>query len=232
MVRTNEYGQPVGEPVPGWVPAPLPEATQLLGQYCRLERLDASRHADQLYDAYAAAPDGRDWTYLGTGPYAARDAYLEWAKGAAAESDPRHYAVIDLATGRAVGSLSLLRHDPAFGVIEVGWVMFSRSLQRTPISTEAQYLLMAYIFDDLGYRRYEWKCDSLNEPSRNAALRLGFSYEGTFRNNVVYKGRSRDTAWFSITLTEWPSLKAGFDAWLNPNNFDSEGLQLTKLHAR
>ena len=231
MVRSNEYGQPVGEPVQGWEPAPLPEAPQLAGRYCRLEVLDVDLHADQLYEAYAEAPDDRDWTYLDTGPYPTRESYREWAKVASAGTDPRHYAVTECATGRAVGTLSLLRHDSRFGVIEVGWVMFSPRLRRTPISTEAQFLLMAYVFEELGYRRYEWKCDSLNEPSKNAALRLGFQYEGTFRNNVVYKGRNRDTAWYSIIAQEWPRLKDGFLAWLEPKNFDGGGLQLSKLHA-
>ena len=230
MVRTNEYGQPIGEPVPGWRPVPLPDAARLDGRTCRLERLDADRHADDLYAAYAEAPDGRDWTYLDTGPYPTRESYREWARAAAARADPLHYAVIDAASGQAVGTLSLLRQDPTFGVIEVGWVMFSRRLQRTPISTEAQALLMAYVFDELGYRRYEWKCDSLNEPSRRAALRLGFSFEGTFRSNVVYRGRNRDTAWFSITAPEWPRLRAGFEAWLDPANFDRDGRQRTALH--
>lgn len=230
MVRTNEYGQPIGDPVPGWEPTQLPEATQLVGKYCRLELLDADRHADDLYDAYAAAPDGRNWTYLDTGPYSTRESYWEWARAAEVSADPRHYAVIDVASGGAVGTLSLLRHDQAFGVIEVGWVMFSPSLQRTPVSTEAQYLLMAYVFDVLAYRRYEWKCDSLNERSKNAALRLGFSYEGAFRNNVVYKGRNRDTAWYSITAPEWPILKTGFETWLDPENFTSDGRQLSRLH--
>ncbi|WP_258566433.1 GNAT family N-acetyltransferase [Leucobacter luti] len=231
MVRTNEYGQPVGEPVPGWVPAPVPEAPQLAGRYCRLEVLDVDLHADQLYEAYAQAPDDRDWTYLDTGPYPTRESYREWAKSASTRTDPRHYAVIDVAAGVAVGTLALLRHDAVSGVIEVGWVMFSPRLRRTPISTEAQFLLMAYVFEELGYRRYEWKCDSLNEPSKNAALRLGFHYEGTFRNNVVYKGRNRDTAWYSIIAPEWPRLKAGFLAWLEPTNFDGGGQQLSKLHS-
>lgn len=231
MARTNEYGQPVGDPVPDWEGVPLPDAKELTGRYCRLELLNPDKHADDLYDAYSVAPDGREWTYLSVGPFLTRESYRDWVAAAAVKADPRHYAVIDLAIDKAVGTLSLMRHDPANGVIEVGWVTFSQLLQRTPASTEAQYLLMAYVFDTLGYRRYEWKCDSLNAPSRSAALRLGFQFEGTFRNHVVYKGRSRDTMWFSITAPEWPKLKQGFEHWLDPANFDEDGRQFTKLHS-
>ncbi len=226
---TNEYGQPIGAPVPGWVPRPLPSAATLEGTYCRLELLNVERHADELYAAYSAAPDGRDWTYLGVGPFADAQAYRCHAEAAARSIDPRHYAVIDKRTGKAVGTLALMRMDPNNGVIEVGFVTFSPLLKRTAISTEAQYLLMAYAFDELGYRRYEWKCDSANAPSRTAAERLGFKFEGIFRQAVVYKGRSRDTAWFSILDKEWPVLKQAFKAWLAAENFDAQGGQRASL---
>lgn len=224
----NEFGQPVGEAVPDWAPVPPPDVDTLAGTYCTLERLDVDRHHDDLYTAYSAAPDARDWTYLPVGPFPTAQSYREWAVAAAESRDPRHYAVIDNTTGRALGTLALMRHDLASGVIEVGFVMFSRALQRTPVSTEAQFLLMRYVFG-LGYRRYEWKCDSLNEPSRRTAERLGFTYEGTFRQAVVYKGRNRDTAWFAMTDSDWPSAQASFDTWLDPANFDSDGCQRQPL---
>lgn len=228
-MTTNEYGQPVGDPVTGWTSVATPDAARLEGRYCTLERLDVDRHADDLHAAYVAAPDDRDWTYLPVGPFPTLASYRDWASGAAETNDPRHYAVVDKTTGRALGTLALMRQDPANGVIEVGFVIFSRALQRTVASSEAQYLLMRYVFDDLGYRRYEWKCDSLNGPSRRAAERLGFTYEGTFRQNVVYKGRNRDTAWFSLTDGEWPHVRAAFEKWLAPGNFDGDGNQLSAL---
>jgi RimJ/RimL family protein N-acetyltransferase len=230
-MTSNEYGQPVGAPVPDWTPVAAPEAVTLPGRYCTLEQLDAARHVADLYSAYATAPDARDWTYLPWGPFPTPGSYREWAIAAAASRDPRHYAVVDNATGRALGTLALMRHDPANGVIEVGCVVFSRALQQTPISTEAQFLLMRYAFE-LGYRRYEWKCDSLNEPSRMAAERLGFTYEGTFRQAVVYKGRNRDTAWFALTDHDWGRVRAAFEKWLAPTNFDTEGRQLVPLRTR
>lgn len=225
----NEYGQSVGAPVPDWSPRPLPRAVTLEGAYCRLEPLDVERHARDLYAAYRAAPDGRDWTYLTVGPFDDEQAYRRYAETAASSTDPRHYAVIDRKTGKAVGTLALMRIDAAQGVIEVGSVTFSPLLKRTPISTEAQFLLMSYVFDELGYRRYEWKCDSLNAPSRAAAERLGFKFEGVFRQAIVYKGRSRDTAWFSILDKEWPLQKQAFKAWLAFENFDEQGRQRKSL---
>ena len=154
---------------------------------------------------------------------------VRYAQGAAQSTDPRHFAVVDRTTGKAVGTLALMRIDPTHGVIEVGNVMFSPLLQQTPASTEAQFLLMAYVFDTLGYRRYEWKCDSLNAPSQRTAARLGFQFEGIFRQAVVYKGRNRDTAWFSIIDTEWPLLREAFEAWLSDDNQDAEGRQRRSL---
>ncbi|RII20729.1 putative ribosomal N-acetyltransferase YdaF [Streptomyces sp. YIM 130001] len=228
-VHVNAYDQPVGEPVPGWAPRAVPERIGLEGRYCGLEPLDAERHAAELYAAYATAPDGRNWTYLPDGPFESADDYRRWAAAAQRSDDPLHYAVIDRATGAAVGTASLIRHNPGHGVIEVGYVVFSPLLQRTPISTEAQYLLMAYVFDKLGYRRYEWKCDALNAPSRKAAERLGFTFEGIFRQAVIYKGRNRDTAWYSIVDGEWPLLREAFRTWLAPENFDEHGRQKHSL---
>jgi RimJ/RimL family protein N-acetyltransferase len=227
----NPHQQPIGAPLPHWSPRPRPARTVIEGRYCRLEPLDAQRHASHLHAAYTKAPDGRAWTYMTVGPFADEAGYRAHCEQAAASSDPQHYAVIDLRTDRAVGTLSLMRIDPAHGVVEVGHVMFSPLLQRTPISTEAQYLLMKYVFAGLGYRRYEWKCDSLNAPSRQAAARLGFTFEGIFRQAIVYKGRHRDTAWFSIVDSEWPAVKSGFERWLAADNFDAKGLQRQPLTA-
>lgn len=232
MTDENRYAQPIGDPVPDWAPAPLPDAERLPGRYCTLERLDPSSHADALFAAYTDPADDRDWTYLPQGPFHDPDSFRAWIESAGRSMDPRHYAVIENPTGRALGTLSLMRHDPANGVIEVGYVVFSRTMQRTPISTEAQFLLMRYVFDDLGYRRFEWKCDALNTQSRRAALRLGFTYEGTFRQAVMYKGRNRDTAWFSVLDGEWPRIRAAFETWLDPINFDEHGRQRQPLDAK
>jgi RimJ/RimL family protein N-acetyltransferase len=225
----NEFGLPVGEAVPDWTPRSRPEAVTLTGERCRVEQLDATRHADDLFAAWSGATDLRDWTYLPAGPFTQAEDFRRYVEAAAQSPDPRHYAVIDLKTNRAIGTFSLMRQDPANGVIEVGNVVFSPLLKQTPVSTEAQYLLMAYVFDTLGYRRYEWKCDSLNAPSRKTAARLGFTFEGIFRQAIMYKGRNRDTAWYSIIDTEWPLLKRTFAAWLDAANFDAEGQQRVSL---
>ncbi|MFE7753343.1 GNAT family N-acetyltransferase [Streptomyces sp. NPDC057428] len=227
--HANEFGQPIGEPVPGWTARPLPHGRTLAGRYCRLEALDPARHAQEVFAALRSARDDRDWTYMAVGPFSSAAEFEVWIREAASGTDPQHYAVIDHRSGRAVGTLSLMRQDPANGVIEVGNVMFSPLLKRTTVATEAQLLLMTHVFDDLGYRRYEWKCDSRNAPSRRAAERLGFGYEGTFRQAVVYKGRSRDTAWYSIINSEWPTLRQSFASWLEPANFDNDGRQRRSL---
>ncbi len=229
MPTTNAYDQPIGDALPAWTARPLPAPSPLPGRFCRLEPLDATRHADELYAAYRQAPDGRDWTYMPVGPFATLADYRAHATQAALAPGFLHYAVIDLRTGRAVGTLALMRMDPANGVIEVGFVAFSPLLQRTPISTEAQFLLMQYAFDSLGYRRFEWKCDSLNAPSMRAAERLGFRFEGIFRQAVVYKGRNRDTAWYAILDREWPALRTAFQQWLAADNFDAQGQQQQSL---
>lgn len=232
MPDTNEFGQPVGGTVDLVLPRPVPGRVTLRGEFCTLQPLDAAEHAAALFTAYAAADDDSDWTYLSVGPFRTAAEYRAWAEAAAASPDPLHFAVVDNASGAPLGTLSLLRIDSANGVVEVGFVVFSRAMQRTAISTEAHALLMRYVFDELGYRRYEWKCHALNAPSRRAAERLGFSYEGTFRQAVVVKGRSRDTAWFSIIDSEWPALSAEFDRWLDPANFGPGGEQLSPLRAR
>ncbi|MER8056591.1 MULTISPECIES: GNAT family protein [unclassified Streptomyces] len=227
--RLNEHGQPVGPSLPGWTARPAPARVTLDGRFCRVEPLDADRHAEDLYSAYALAPDGGDWTYMGAGPFDAPAACRAHVTAVARGDDPLFYAVVDVRTGKAAGMLSLMRQDPANGVVEVGSVAFSPLLKQTPASTEAQFLLMSYVFDELGYRRYEWKCDSLNAPSGRAALRLGFTFEGIFRQAVVYKGRSRDTAWYSLLDSEWPQAGKALREWLSPDNFDARGRQKRSL---
>lgn len=229
MSCVNEYDQPVGEPVNNWTVRPRPSDIVLSGRTCHLEPLSASKHAHQLYAAYSQAPDGRDWTYMPFGPFTSFEEYRKHAEVLEKSEDPKHFTVISTSSGEAVGTLSLMRINPENGVIEVGYITFSPLLKRSALSTEAQYILMAYVFDQLGYRRYEWKCDSLNEPSRKAADRLGFRFEGIFYHNVVYKGRNRDTAWYAITSDQWPALKSAFEAWLLPENFDEHGQQIKAL---
>jgi len=230
-VWTNPYGQPIGMPLPGWRARQRPNAITLQGRFCRLEPLDPAVHGQALAEAYALANEPRDWTYMANGPFDSDAAFFQYLSSAARSDDPRYYAVVDARSGRATGTLALMRQDPANGVIEVGHVMFSPLLQRTPAATEAQFLLMHYVFDVLGYRRYEWKCDSLNAGSRKAAERLGFQFEGIFRQALVYKGRNRDTAWFSVIDSEWSKLDEAFTAWLAADNFASEGTQKRSLAA-
>ena len=225
--RRNAFDQPVGEALPGWTPRPLPIRTPLEGRFCRVEPLDAERHADALFAAYAQAPDARDWTYLPEERELDRAAFRAMVAARTASPDPLHMAVV--CGGEALGSAALMRIDPGNGTIELGHIHLSPALQRTPAATEALFLLMRRAFDELDYRRLEWKCDSLNMPSRRAAARLGFSFEGIFRNAVVTKGRNRDTAWYSIVADEWPAIRSGFEHWLAPGNFDAEARQITRL---
>ncbi len=227
--RINELGQPIGWAVPDWTARERPSRTAMEGMSVRLEPLDPAAHGDDLWSAYQTDETGRMWTYLPVGPYTDREAFDAALSANAKSEDPLFFTVIDLATGRAVGFCTYLRIDPANGVIEVGFITFSPLLQRTTGSTEAMYLMMARVFDELGYRRYEWKCDNLNAPSKAAAERLGFTYEGLFRQAVMYKGRNRDTAWFSILDSEWPAIRTAFQAWLDPANFDAQGRQKRSL---
>lgn len=197
----------------------------MVGRTCTVLPLSAADHAADLFAAQAADETGRMWTYMPAGPWASFEDYRTWAETSQASEDPLFHTVIDHRTGKPVGTASYLRIDPPAGVIEVGWIAWSPALQRSPASTEAMYLMMRRVFDELGYRRYEWKCNALNAPSMSAAERLGLSYEGTFRQATIVKGRNRDTAWFSILDTEWPRAKAAFEAWLDPANFDAAGRQ-------
>lgn len=226
--RLNEFGQPIGFLVPNWTPRPRPPRTASSGRFAAIEPLSEA-HAADLHEANLLDKEGRNWTYLAYGPFATLDEYKAWMRQTCSGDDPLFHAVIDRATGKAVGVASYLRIDPANGVIEVGHINLSPLAQRKASSTEAMYLLMRRAFDELGYRRYEWKCDALNTPSRDAALRLGFKYEGLFRQATLYKGRNRDTAWYAITDKEWPAIKAAFETWLAPENFDANGQQRKKL---
>ncbi len=230
--RTNGLGLPIGAAVPGWTPPPRPARSVLAGRYCSVQPLESSRHAAELFEANSTDRDGRMWSYLSYGPFASERAYRDWLDPLQASEDPLFFALVDARTGRAVGVASYLRIDVANGSIEVGHLQFSPRLQRTPAATEAMYLMMKQVFD-LGYRRYEWKCDALNAASRRAAERLGFRFEGIFRQATTYKGRNRDTAWYSVIDPEWPAIAAGFEAWLDPSNFDSSGAQrMTLAQAR
>lgn len=226
--RRNDYGQPIGAPVEGWSERPSPPVTPIAGRYCRIEKLDAERDAAALFAAHAQAPDGRLWTYLPAGPFADLPAYSAYLRSIAAKADPLHHTIFD-SGGEPAGTAALMRIDRVNGVIEVGSIVYAPRLQRTAAGTEAMYLLMRRAFDELGYRRYEWKCDALNAPSRCAAERYGFTFEGVFRQAAVYKGRNRDTAWYSITDGEWPAVRAAFEQWLAPDNFDAAGRQRRSL---
>ena len=226
---TNSLGQPIGLPVPGWTPRPHPPRTACEGRTCRVEPLDPDRHANDLHRAYREDREGRIWTYLAYGPFEDIAEYRGWMERTCLSADPLFHAIIDLESGRAVGVASLMRIDPEVGSIEVGHINYSPALQGTIAATEAMFLLMQRVFDELGYRRYEWKCDALNVRSRCAAERLGFSYEGTFRQATLYKGRNRDTAWFSLLDREWPAVCADLERWLAPANFDALGCQRTRL---
>lgn len=224
----NSLGQPIGFSVPGWKAPLRPPRTAMTGRYCRVEPIDPARHAEDLYRANSADPSNRNFTYLSIGPFETFDTYRQWTTSAVKSEDPLFHAIIDAATGRAVGIASYMRIEPANGVVEVGHLNYSPLLQRKPAATEAMHLMMKRAFE-LGYRRYEWKCDSLNAASRAAAQRLGFSYEGVFRQSSIYKGRNRDTAWYAMIDSEWPELDRAFQRWLAPANFDAQGKQRERL---
>ncbi len=225
----NEYGQPIGAAV-AWSVRNPPARIRLVGRYCRIEPLDSKRHAEALFSVLNAEAAAANWTYLAHEPPREFAAYSTWLADLQLSQDPLYFAITDV-DGRAIGTASYLRIDPDNGSIEVGHLNFSARLQCTPAATEAMFLLMQYAFGTLAFRRYEWKCDSLNALSRSAALRLGFRFEGVFRQALVYKGRNRDTAWFSVIDREWPALKVAFERWLAPANFDADGRQHETLGA-
>ncbi|MCE5271419.1 GNAT family N-acetyltransferase [bacterium] len=224
----NALGQPVGRPLPGWTAPPRPPRGPLAGRFCRLEPLEPEKHGPELFQANSLDTVGRLWTYLPYGPFDSLEAYLGWMRAGCLGEDPLFFAIIENTGGKALGVASYLRISPPDGVIEVGHINFSPPLQRTPAASEALYLLFELVFR-LGYRRLEWKCDALNTPSRAAAERLGFRFEGVFRQAVIYRGRNRDTAWYSIIDSEWPRLDSAWKRWLSPSNFDSRGRQRERL---
>ncbi len=228
MSQFNLYGQPIGDALPDWQPRPFPERVVLEGQYCRLEPLGVE-HAAALFASHCLAGDNRSWTWMLREPDKTVESFTAWVASVSELKDPVHFAVVDTRTQSPVGSLSLMRIDASNGVIEVGSVHFSSLLTRTVAATEAQWLLMRYAIETLGYRRYEWKCNSLNEPSRRAAQRLGFQYEGRFRQALVSKGHNRDTDWFSVIDSEWPRLDKAFRQWLAADNFTADGKQRQSL---
>jgi RimJ/RimL family protein N-acetyltransferase len=220
-----ETGQPIGLKVDA-TPAKRPGPVTLQGRYGHVEKLKAE-HANNLWPLLK--DDDTIWTYMSAyGPFADRAEFSAWLASRPALDDPYSYAIIDK-DGRCVGIATLMEIRPAMRVIEVGHIVYSPALQRTPLGTEAQYLLACYAFETLGYRRYEWKCNALNAPSRRAALRYGFKFEGILRQQMIAKGRNRDTAMFSMLDREWPARKAAFERWLAPDNFDANGKQKLSL---
>lgn len=228
---TNALDQPIGEPVSDWQPLAPPPRTPMEGRFCGIEPLDVDRHGSDLFAALHTDGADGNWTYLPYGPFAAEATFLDWLRTTCLGDDPLFHTIIDSPSGGPVGLASYLRIEPKVGVIETGHIHYSPYLQRRPAATEAMALMMRRVFSELGYRRYEWKCDALNAPSRRAAERLGFRFEGVFRQATIYKGRSRDTAWFSILDKEWPALEQAYTRWLDPANFDKRGQQKASLGA-
>lgn len=211
-----------------WQPRPRPERVVLEGRYVRLEPL-AAQHGDGLYEAATVADAGQRFRWLFENAPDDRAAFDAWLEKSSASQDPLFFAVIDKASGRIAGRQTLMRIDPAFGVIEIGNIYWGPLVSRRPAATEAQFLFARYVFEDLGYRRYEWKCNNRNEPSKRAAERFGFQFEGIFRQHMVVKGENRDTAWYSIIDKEWPLLRQAYKDWLDPANFDADGNQKRRL---
>lgn len=221
---TSELGPPLN-----WVPAQTPPMTPLVGQYVRLEKLDPTKHTDALFAAQSGPEaDDRTWIYMGRGPFPDEASFREYVELMASTSDPSAYVVIPT-DGAPAGVLTYMRIDEKNGSIEIGHIWYGASIQRSPATTEVVYLTAKHAFEELGYRRFEWKCYDSNERSKRAALRFGFTHEGTFRNHLVVRDRNRDTAWFSMTIEEWPAIKAAFEAWLDPANFDTDGQQIRTL---
>ena len=210
-------------------PAPRPQPTVLAGRVVTLRPFDRAAHAEALYRATHGPEKDDQWRYMSEGPFPSRAEFDVFLDRSAGSADPLFFAIVDNATGAAVGQASYMRIEPRYRVIEVGNIIFTPALQRSSGATEAMYLMARHVFEDLGYRRYEWKCNALNQPSRRAALRLGFVFEGVFRQHMIIKGRNRDTAWFSMLDSEWPMRRANFERWLAPSNFDPAGRQVLSL---
>ncbi|CAK9886652.1 MAG: hypothetical protein XXXJIFNMEKO3_03097 [Candidatus Erwinia impunctatus] len=233
-VEKNQFNQPVGTSLPHWQGALLPGDDVLCGRYCQLEPLDIDKHSDALFTAFCDPFDFSAWTYLAypAEPVEDKAAFIAYLQAISPGNDPRHYAIIDSETGQAVGTIALMRIDKHNGVIEIGYVTFSARLKRTRIATEAVYLLLKLVFETPGYRRVEWKCNALNTPSKQSALRFGFTIEGLFRQSAVVRGHNRDTAWFSMLDHEFLTIKSSYDDWLAEDNFYPDGRQKAALQAR
>lgn len=229
MPEINQFNQIIGNIVLDWKPREYPSKNKMIGKYCTLEFLDIEKHASDLFGAISFENKGESWTYLSSGPIFLFEEFQQWLRDKVKNNDKVLYAIIDLKSKKPIGIAAYLRIDPTHGTIEVGHLHYSKFLKQTPLATEAMYLMMHYVFEELHYRRYEWKCNSLNNASCNAALRLGFQFEGIFRQCNVFKNRNRDTAWFSILDQEWPVLKIKFEKWLDENNFDVNGMQIKRL---
>eukprot|EP01134_Creolimax_fragrantissima_P003769 CFRG3769T1 len=225
----NEYNQPIGYTVTRTICERPSKAAVFVGQYCKVEPLDMAKHGADLSHAFVHDTKPEDYTYMPYGPFLTKEECTSYFVSVEHSADPFFYAIVDKSSGVALGIASYMRIKPFKGVVEVGFVQYSPLLQRTRMATEAMYLMMKNAFD-LGYRRYEWKCDDLNERSMASAIRLGFTFEGTFRQHIFYKGRNRDTAWLAVLDCEWPSLRKSFENFLSPTNFDAEGRQRNSLN--
>jgi RimJ/RimL family protein N-acetyltransferase len=212
-----------------WTPRAKPDRKILEGRYCRLEPIDGSRHGEQLFEASTVSDAAERFRWLFEYPPRDRAEFQSWLDKVQVSEDPLFFAVVDKSSGKAAGRQSLMRIDITHGVIEIGAIYWGPLVSRRPAATEALYLFAQYVFDELGYRRFEWKCHNMNEPSKRAAARFGFKFEGVFRQHVVFKAGNRDTAWFSIIDGEWPALRAAYEAWLDPDNFDAAGSQKRTL---
>lgn len=224
-----ETGLPIGPLVTSTGPASRPGPVVLEGRVCRLEPIDPARHRDDLFRASTPPDAAARFRYLFEPPPASLAEMEQWLVAAQASKDPLVFAVIDKRTGRCEGRQTLMRITPEHRCIETGSIYWGPAISRSPVTTEANYLFAKHVFDDLGYRRFEWKCDALNAPSRRAAERFGFAYEGHFRRAVIVRGRSRDTTWFAMVEDDWPAVKAAYEQWLDPSNFDADGRQKTSL---
>lgn len=228
-MKINELGQPIGDALPNFKPGDLPKMERLEGRYVIVECLSKDKHGADLYEVYGPDSPADMWTYLFQNPVQSQEEWSALLDQMLAAQDRFYYAIVDKESGKALGTFALMRINRGSRVIEVGSVTYSPQLKRTRLATEAQYLLARYVFEELEYRRYEWKCDELNQPSRYAAERLGFIYEGTFRQAVVYKGRNRDTDWLAMIDKDWPAVKIRLEKWLSPDNFDENGQQIKAL---
>jgi len=228
--QNNTLGQPVGLDIDNWQSCRPPSRDAMTGRFCRLDPLVVDKHATCLFEAFSVDSSHRNWTYLPYGPFEDLASFIEWLNAYATCSDPLFYVVVNQDNDEIVGMASYLRITPEIGTIEVGHIHFSPKMQRTPMATETMYLMMTRVFDELGYRRYEWKCDALNAPSKKAAERFGFGFEGLWRQATMYKERNRDTTWYAIIDKDWPQIKAAYRAWLDPGNFDESGDQKSKLN--